>query len=233
MMHSRSVCRALADTLTQLATRLTPPGRQVWMRAMAAEQSCIENNIEALRWAASCLYASLLTQLRDGALLGHRLVRWGIALWAAYQAEDTLCTTLVLISYKLHNHGLATFVARWCAGDDLRSLYPVLDAASAWEVCPALVATVLYVVAALLLLRRHSHAARAFVLALGIGCGLWLYELAKPVYYDAFPLYEHLQDAALYGLTGLLAWVVRAGTPLTRAPGQPDWKTPHGNFPER
>lgn len=232
MTHSRSACRALADALIQVATRLAPPGRQVWTRAMAAEQPCIESNIEALRWAAGCLYASLLTQLRDGVLLSHRLVRWGIALWAVYQAENNLCTGLALISYKLHAQGLTAFVVRWCAGDDLPSLHPIFDAVSAWEVGLALVATALYVVAAVLLSRRPAYAARTFVVALGICCGLWLYELSKPVYFDAFPLSEHLHDAALYAVTGLLAQVVWAGTRLTRAPAQPDWNTPHGNFPE-
>lgn len=212
MRHSRSVCRSLADALTQLALRLAPPGRQGWSRAMAAERLCIEDNVEALRWAAGCLYASLLAQLRDGALLGHRLVRWGIALWAIYQAQDSLCTTLVLISYKLHVHGLTVFVARWCQGGDLRALHPVLDAVSAWEIGLGLVATALYGAAAVLLLRRRFYAARTFVIALGICCGIWLYELSKPVYFDAFPLSEHLQDAALYGLTGLLAWVIWMGT---------------------
>lgn len=231
-MHSRSLCRSLADSLTQLATRLSPPGRQVWARAMAAEQLCIQSNVEALRWATGCLCASLITQLRDGALLSYRLVRWGIALWAAYQAENTLCTALVLISYKLHIHGLAAFVARWCAGDDLSPLYPVFNAVSGWEVGLALVATALYGMAALLLLRGPTYAARTFVIALGICCGLWLYELSKPVYFDAFSLSDHLRDAVLYGLSGVLAWVVWAGTQLTRAPAPPDWNTPHGNFPE-
>lgn len=232
MMYSFGGCRAVADALTKAATRLSPPNRQVWTRAMAAEQSCIENNVEALRWAAGCLYACLLTQFRDGALLSHRLVRWGIALWAAYQAENNLCTALALISYKLHNPGLAAFVARWCAGDDLPSLYPIFNAVSAWEICLALVATALYGVAAVLLVRRPTYAARTFVVALGICCGLWLYELSKPVYVDAFPLSEHLHDAALYALTGFLAQIVWAGTGLTRAPAQPDWNMPHGNFPE-
>ena len=232
MTHSRGVCRALADALAEVATRLSPPGRQAWTRAMAAEQSCIESNVAALRWAAGCLYASLHTQLRDGALLSHRLVRWGIALWAVYQGENNLCTALVLVSYKLQNHGLAVFVARWCAGDDLASLYPIFNAVSVWEIGLALVATALYGVAAVLLVGRPAYAARTFVVALGICCGLWLYELSKPVYFDAFPLSEHLRDAALYMLTGLLAQVVWAGTQLTRAPPQPDWNSPHGNFPE-
>lgn len=232
MTHSRGVCRALADVLTQAAMRLSPPDREVWTRAMAAEQSCIEGNVEALRWAAGCLYASLLTRLRDGALLSHRLVRWGIALWAVYQGENNLCTALALVSYKLHNHGLAAFVARWCAGDDLPSLYPIFNAVSAWEIGLALLATALYVTAAVLLLRRPTYAARPFIVALGICCGLWLYELSKPVYFDAFPLSEHLRDAALYTLTGILAQVVWAGSQLTRASAHPDWNTPHGNFPE-
>lgn len=211
MMHSRSVRRSLADALTLLATRVSPSSRQVWARAMAAEQPCLQSDAEALRWAAGCLYVSLLTGLRDGTLLTHRLVRWGIALWAAYQAENTLCTTLVLISYKLPVHGLTAFVARWCAGDDLRTLYPVLDAVSAWEIGLALVATALYGAAALLLLMCRFHAARIFVVALGICCGLWLYELSKPVYFDTLPLGDHLHDAALYCLTGLLGWVVWTG----------------------
>ena len=213
MMSSGSVCRLLADALAQLTNRLSPPGRQAWGRAMAAEQRYIENHVEALRWAAGCLCANLLAQVRDGALLDHRLVRWSIASWAGYQAENNLCTTLVLISSRLHIHELTALVARWCAGDDLRSLEPVLNAVSTWEVGLGLVAIVLYALAAALLVTHRIYGARSFVAALGICSGLWLYELSKPIYFDAFTLGEHLQDAALYGLTGLIAWVAWTGAP--------------------
>jgi hypothetical protein len=212
-MRSRSVCRSMADGLAQLTSRISRPGRRDWAHAMAAEQRYIDDNVEALRWAAGCLYASLLTQLRDGALLNHRLVRWAIASWAAYQAENNLCTALLLISYKLHIHGLAALLARWCPGDDFRSLYPVFDAVSSWEVGLGLVATALYALAAVLLLRRRFYGAHTFIVALGICGGLWLYELSKPTYFDAFPLSDHLHDALLYGLEALLAWVVWTGVP--------------------
>lgn len=212
MMHSRGVCRSLAESLLQLVMRLSPPERRVWARAMAAEQMCLESDVEALRWAAGCLCASLRTLLRDGALLDHRRVRWAIALWAGYQAEDSLCTALVPLACKRHTDAWAVLLARWCAGGDFRPLYPVIDAIRAWEIGLVLVAAALYLMAALLLLGRRRRAARVFPFALAICCGLWLYELAKPVYFDAFPLSEHLRAAALYGLTGLVAWVVWVGT---------------------
>ena len=77
-----------------------------------------------------------------------------------------------------------------------------------WEISLLLAAAMLYLLAAVLLLRRHFYAARAFMLALGICGTLWLYELSKPVYFEAFSLRDHLHDALLYVFTGVVAWTV-------------------------
>jgi hypothetical protein len=210
-MQPHAVCRTLATVLTGFTARLSSPSHQVWARAMAAELRYIEHDVEALRWAAGCLYAGVLAKWRGATLLDHRSVRWAVALWAAYEAEDNLCTGSMLISYKLHSLGLTSFLARWSTGDGYRLLYPVFDAVSVWEIGLGLAAAALYLLAAVLLLRRHSHAARAFMLALGICGALWLYELSKPVYFEAFSLRDHLHDALLYGFTGVLAWTVWKG----------------------
>jgi hypothetical protein len=207
-MQPHAVCRTLATVLTWFTARLSSPSREVWARAMAAELRYIEHDVEALRWAAGCLYAGVLAQLRGATLLDHRPVRWAVALWAGYEAGDNLRTGSLLISYKLHSLGSTSFLARWSTGDEYRLLYPIFDAVSPWEIGLALAAAALYLLAAVLLLRRHFYAARAFMLALGICGTLWLYELSKPVYFEAFSLRDHLHDALLYGFTGVLAWTV-------------------------
>lgn len=207
-MPRHPICRSMATVLTWCTARLSSPSRQVWASAMTAELRYIEHDVEALRWAAGCLYAGVLAQLRGATLLDHRPVRWAVALWAGYEAEDNLRTGAMLISYKLQSLGSTSLLARWCTGDEYRPLYPIFEAVSVWEIVLGLVAAALYLLTAVLLFRRHLGAARAFVLALGICGGLWLFELSKPVYFEAFPLRDHLHDAVLYGFTGLLAWTV-------------------------
>lgn len=210
MTRGDILCRSLADTLAQLTVRVAPPQRKLWMQAMAAELGSIDRGLEALRWAGGCLYTGLLMYCREAAFLSQRWVRWGIALWAGYQAEDNLGTALAVVSYKQPGLGL-TPLARWYAGDDYRVIYPILEAVSSWEVVFGVIAAALYLFAGAQLLRQRFHRARTLVLALAVCFGLWLYELSKPLYFQSFPLSDHLHDALGYVVTSLLAWLVWAG----------------------
>lgn len=180
------------------------------MRAMSAELGSIERDLDAVRWAAGCLYTGILLYCRETALLTQRWARWGIALWIGYQAEDNLSTTLAVISYKEPSLGL-TRLARWYAGDDSGVIYPIFDAVSSWEIGFGLLAAGLYLFAGAQLLRQHFYGARSVVLALAVCFGLWLYELSKPLYLQSFPLGDHLHDAGGYLLTGFIAWLIWAG----------------------
>jgi hypothetical protein len=207
----------LAETLASLAARVLPPSRREWSAAMRAEVHCIGGDGEALRWALGCLGTGLLERCRTGTLLDLRLVRWTVAAWILVQIEGNLCSSFLVLSYKLQYLGMTQFLSRCSDADDYRALVPLLDATRVWEPMVCLLIAILYLLGIAAVLRRNRSAYRFFVLALLADIGLWFYELTKPLFVEAYSRADLRHDAFLYTVTALVIAALWQGARPPRA----------------
>jgi hypothetical protein len=204
MKSSHTVRRSLAETLTRLAAGVFPLDRQEWSAAMRAELYHIGDDGEALRWAIGCLRTGLLQRCRLGALLDLRIVRWFVAACVLYQVEGNLCSSLLVLSYKLRYLNLTQFLSQCGDPQDYRPLIPLFDATRAWEPAVCLLGATFYLLGVVAVLRRSRRAYLLFAPAFLADIGLWLYELTKPLFVQVYSPAEFTHDAVLYAVTALL-----------------------------
>jgi hypothetical protein len=153
-MRLRAVSRWLSTQLISIAMHVSPHEREEWAEAMSREVDEIPSEREALRWALGCLQASCHQRLKSVRLTSWWPVRWGIALWIALLAVDTLFYAGITLAYKL---GL--FAEHYPYPENV----PLLEVTPLWEPMLALVAGVVYLLAIVLILRRSQIAFAAVV----------------------------------------------------------------------
>jgi hypothetical protein len=204
MRSSRTVRRSLAEGLIRLGAGVFPLGRQEWAAAMRAELFQIGDDGEAMHWALGCFFTGLRERCRLVALLNLRVVRWAIAAWIMYQAGGNLCSSLLVLSYKLRYLGLTQFLSQCNEVKDYHSLVPLIDATALWEPGLCVAAVMLYLLGIVAVLRRSQSAYMLFIPALVADVGLWLYELTKPLFAEVYSPVEFRHDAILYAVTALL-----------------------------
>jgi len=100
-MTSRAVSRWLSNQLIRAAMQVSPRERAEWAQAMSREVDEIPSDREALRWALGCLHASCHERLKSMRLTNWWPVRWGMALWIALLAVDSLFYVFITLTYKL------------------------------------------------------------------------------------------------------------------------------------
>ncbi len=100
-MRLRAVSRWLSRQFISVAMHVSPCEREEWAQAMSREVDAIPSEREALRWALGCLQAVCLERLKSMKPTTWWLVRWGIALWIALLAIDTLAYAGITLTYKL------------------------------------------------------------------------------------------------------------------------------------
>ena len=184
---------------------------------MRAELHHIDDDDAALRWALGCLRTGFAERCRSSELLDLRLVRWAIVAWILYQLEGNLCSSFLVLSYKLGFLELTQFLSQCGDPQDYHPLVPLLDATRAWEPTVCLSGAVLYLLGIVAVLRRNHAACRFFVPALLADIGLWLYELTKPLFVQASSPGELTHDALVYMVTALLvAGLWQAARPTRR-----------------
>lgn len=204
MRSSRTVRRSLAERLIRLGAGVLPLGRQEWAVAMRAELFQIGDDGEAIHWALGCFFAGLRERYGLVALLNRRVVRWAIAAWIVYQAGGNLCSSLLVLSYKLQYLELTQFLGQCNEVKDYHSLVPLIDATALWEPSLCLGAVTLYLLGIVAVLRRSRSAYMLFAPALIADVGLWLYELTKPLFAEVYSPVEFRHDAIFYAVTALL-----------------------------
>jgi hypothetical protein len=188
----------------RLGAGVFPLGRQEWAAAMRAELFQIGDDGEAMHWALGCFFTGLRERYGLVALLNLRVVRWAIAAWIVYQVGGNLCSSLLVLSYKLRHLELTQFLSQWNEVKDYHSLVPLIDATAPWEPGLCLVAVALYLLGTVAVLRRSRSAYMLFVPALIADVGLWLYELNKPLFAEVYSPVELRHDTISYAVTALL-----------------------------
>jgi hypothetical protein len=211
MRSAPTVSRSLIGVLMRLAAAAFPIDRNEWAAAMRAELGHMDNDREALSWALGCLCAGLCERCRVGALLNLRAVRWAIALWIMCQVAGNLCTSCLVLSYKIPYLEVTRFMSLCGGASDYRLLIPVLDATATWEPCLCLIGGAVYVFGIITILRRHRHAYLLLAAALLLDLGLWLYELDKPLFLQIYSSTDFMHDALSYAISASLVWALWQG----------------------
>jgi hypothetical protein len=160
-MTLRVVSRWLSNQVIRIAMHVSPCEREEWAQAMSREVEEIPSDREALRWALGCLQTSCHERLKSMRLTSWWPVRWGMALWIALLAVDTLAYAGITLTYKLQAWraipilGLLKEHYHWNV--------PLLEVTPLWEPMLALVAGVVFLLAIVLILRRSRVALGAVV----------------------------------------------------------------------
>jgi hypothetical protein len=136
---------------------------------MSREVDWISSDQEALGWAFGCLQASFHERLRSMNLTKLWPVRWGMALWIALLAIDTLAYAGTTLVYKL---GLYPPAGHWNP--------PLLEATPVWEPILTLVVGVTFLMAIVLVLKRSRVALEAVVAPLAIALVLFAVRFSRP-----------------------------------------------------
>src|SRR5882762_1184048 len=100
-MTPKGPSRWLTCQIIRIATRLAPRVRLEWAEAMTRETDAIPGQRDALRWAFGCLQASCHERLKSMRLTNLWPIRWGMALWMALLAIETLGSAGTTLAYKL------------------------------------------------------------------------------------------------------------------------------------
>jgi hypothetical protein len=202
-MRRRSIARALVD----LAAWSLPTHRADWAAAMRAELEYAGDRRSAFVWALGCLRTGLNERFLAWSPLEIRAIRWMLALWLGYRAEDILCDVALVLSYKAPQLGLTALLTGCAQGEDYQRIIPLLDITTYWTLGAWMLVSGLYLVVVAMLLQRAAHAANLFILTAALNVALWLRELGEPLYVSAFSPSDHLWDALLYVGTACLGWI--------------------------
>lgn len=205
--------RRIANALMRHAVSVMPS--RDWGEAMQAELQIIDNDGEALHWAAGCMIAGYSERLST--LLQTWYARSALACLIALLALREFFAPLMIFAWRMQYLGLAHFLGLRTAGDDYRRLIPLLDATPSWLPVLWVSAGLLYFAALWQMLRRSDLSFAPFFLAFGLDlAGVWAVksvEASVGVIAEPDPLVR----AAGFALTisaGFLLWrMTRKRTP--------------------
>jgi hypothetical protein len=196
-MTLRVVSRRLANQVVCVAMSVSPREREEWAQAMSREIDEIPNDREALRWALGCLQASCHERLKSMRLTSWWPVRWGMALWIALLAVDTLFYAGITLTYKL---GL--FIEQYPYPQNV----PLLEVTPIWEPILALVVGAVFFLAIVLILRRSRAALWAIVPPFAIMLLLFAIRFSRPEsgYLQSLSIaYQQSHFALIWPIAGL------------------------------
>jgi hypothetical protein len=146
--------------------------RKEWGVAMRNELQVIDDETDALRWAAGCVVAGYWE--RSNAMLQTWYARAALACLIALLALREFFAPLLIFTYRMHYWGLAHFLGLRTAGEDYRRLVPVMDATPSWLPVLWALAGLLYLVALWRMLRRVDGSVTLFFVAFGLDLvGIW------------------------------------------------------------
>jgi hypothetical protein len=196
-MTSQTVSRRLSRRLIGVAMQVSPGERQEWARAMSREVDEIPSDREALRWAFGCLRASCHERLKSMKRVNSWPVRWGMALWIALLAIDSLAYAEHALTYKL---GL--FTEPYSYPQNI----PLLKVTPLWEPLLALAVGAVFLVAVVLILKRSRAALHAVVAPLVIMLLLFVVRASRPesgILRSLSAVYQTSPYAVIWPLAGL------------------------------
>ena len=168
-MTPRSRC--VARQLMSIAMQLSPRERGEWTQAMCREVEEIPSEREALMWALGCLQASCHEKLKSMRPTNFWPVRWGMALWVALLAVDTLFYAGITLTYKL-----GIFAEHYPYPRNVH----LLEVTPLWDPILALLSGVMFLWAIVLILRRRQLALQAVVAPFVVCLLLFAIRLGRP-----------------------------------------------------
>jgi hypothetical protein len=204
--------RRIALALMGHAARVLPSARAPWAEAMQHEIHHIENDLEALMWAAGCVLAGYVERSRVMSVLNSDLARALLALLIGCEAFSMLFATVLTAAWRLHDLEDAAFLGAFTPGDDYRRFIPLMNATPWWIHALWVSAAVLFVVSALQLLRQRRAAFPLFAAAWVLGTAGNLISLSMPAYKEAFsfPAPMFMRDYFIPALTALVPVFIAA-----------------------
>jgi hypothetical protein len=128
MMRQPTRTRQLAVALVDHAATVMPGALMPWARAIQNELAYVDDDREALKWAASSVHVAYAARLRHLYLLDLLPVRVAGAVVAASCAFDMTFATAMTTAYHLHAIAMTEVLARMTPGDDYRRLIPLMEA---------------------------------------------------------------------------------------------------------
>jgi hypothetical protein len=202
----QSLTRRIAVLLSGYAARILPHTREPWAEAMRHEIANIDSDWGALTWAAGCVLASCVERSGVGALLGTWYVRALLVALILTQVASFLFATVLTVAYRGHHLGMAAFLGGFTPGDDYRRFLPLMERPS-WGLHALWVgASVLFLAAAVQLLRRQVTAFALFAAAWALGTVGNLIAESSPVYRQvfSFPQPAPMRDYVIPAASALL-----------------------------
>lgn len=167
---TQTLRRRIASALASHAAWIMP--RKAWGMAMRNELQAIDDETDALRWAAGCVLAGYWERLN--AMLQTGYARAGVAFLILQLALREFFAPLLIFAYRMQYRGLAHFLGLRTAGHDYRRLVPVMDATPAWLPVLWTLAGLLYLVALWRMLRRMDGSMTPFFMGFGLDLvGIW------------------------------------------------------------
>jgi len=185
-----------------VAMRVSPCSREDWARAMNREFDEITNEQEAMKWAFGCLQASCHERLKSMNLTSSWPVRWGMALWIALCAIDTFAYAEHVLTYKL---GLST--EPYPFPKDI----PLLQVTPLWEPLLNVVVGVMFLVAAVLIVKRSRAALHIVAAPFTMMLLLFAVRASRPespILHDLSVYYQRSPSSMIWPLAGLAITIV-------------------------
>lgn len=206
MSTPRSASRRIALALMEHAAHVLPPARSKWADAMRHEIHHVENDLEALRWAAGCVVAGYVERSPVVSIMDSSLARAILVPAILCEALSMLFATALTIAYRIHALNAAAFLGTFTPGDDYRRFIPLMDATPSWIHALWVTAAVLFVACAVKLLRKRPAAFPLFAAAWTLGAAGNLISQSIPAYGAAFsyPAPLFLRDYFIPAVTALV-----------------------------
>lgn len=159
---------------------------------MDHELQNIDDDLEALTWAAGCVVASYVERGRVMDVVRTRPARVLLTLLIAREVLSMLFATALAAAYRLRYLRLAEFLGGFTPGDDYRRFIPLLEATPWWVHGLWVAAAFLFLLSAWHLSRDDRAAFHLFALAWALGSvGSWV-TASLPAYKGAFAFPEPL-----------------------------------------
>lgn len=190
----------LTRQVIRVATRMAPRARMEWAEAMTREANAIPGQPDALRWAFGCLRASCHERLKSMRLTSLWPVRWGMALWMALLATETLGYAGTTLAYKL---GLYPLSEHWNV--------PLLNVTPLWEPIATLAIGVTFLLAIILILKRSRAALEAIATPFVLMLVLAAIRFSRPESGDLQSLsiaYERSHFVLIWPVVGLVLTIL-------------------------
>ena len=161
-----TIKRRAAKKLASHLRRILPEHRAAWGLGLENELHHIEHDGQALRWVLGALFAACLE--RGTALSSATISRIFLCVPILFQAMGAAFAPSLLLAWRGNHLQAAALLGSQTPGDDFHRFIPLLAVLPAWYATLGLFVSLLFLVAAVQLLRRSTSALPLFLAALAL-----------------------------------------------------------------